>query len=367
MSLFRTHSGLSLRMVYSLILFAFWGSCLSQTALATAETDLPDLDTSERSSTGLKTGLNIATELGIAYAKQGKLAEVGMFFKNPERTFFQLDALYVDVKGRTFDGLGGHYYFHETENTVYGLSVAYVSGDLVKSEMLALEGIYFPKRFKHLNFGSKIGYASIEYNRAMPFVDTDLKKAFGMVFCEYFRDRWVLNLAYENRFSLNTIRLKAEYFSSIEDISFFCELQESSNDYDHAIIGLRTYFGNKGTTSRLENSESTRSMRKSRGHFSNSVKETLLGIGVYGALYNKNGKRYARENGLKSAFNNYGLVMEQRPFDPSDLKIIEKIIDDSNNGVIDADIIKQEIIKPVGISEAGGGKGAGSSFVIYNP
>ena len=110
-------------------------------------------------------------------------------------------------------------------------------------------------------------------------------------------------------------------------------------------------------------------MRKSRGHFSNSVQETLLGIGVYGALYNKNGNRYARENGLDIDFKNYGVESKLVGGDDDlgQIRIIGEINDDSNNGVIDADIIKQEIIKPVGISEAGGGKGARSSFVIYNP
>lgn len=291
MCLYIAHKAYRLNGICIIMLFAFLGSGLSQTALASAETDL-----------------NISSKLGFAYNKQGKLAEAGVFFKNSERTLFQLDALYVDAKSHKFDGLGAHYYFHETENTVYGLSAAYVSGDLVNSRMLALESIYFPKRFKHLTFGTKLGYASIEYATPMPFVDTDLKKAFGMIYCEYLhRDRWLFNVAYENRFSLNTVRLKTEYLSSIDNLSFFCELQKSSNDYEHALAGLRYHFGNKGTINRSEDSESTWSMRKRRGHFSNSVYETFFGIGVYGALYNKNGNRYAKENGLDIDFKNYGV------------------------------------------------------------
>jgi hypothetical protein len=224
--------------------------------------------------------------------------------------------------------------------------MAYVSGDVVKSRVLVLENIYSPKRFEDLNLGTKLGYASIRYNQTVPFIDTDLKKAFAMLYLEYFYDdHWLLHLAYENRFDLDTLRLRAEYFSSIDNLSFFCELQESSNDYDHAMVGVRYHFGNKGKANDSKNNES---VRKKRRHFSNSVQEILHGIGVYGALYNKNGNRYAREQNLNANFNQYG-VENSLVGGPHELDIIR---DFNKKSVSDNIIIKPEIIEADGTSEA---------------
>lgn len=251
--------------------------------------------------------IKVSSDFGYNYANlnssNAKVAEGRLFFQNEDALVFQFDGLYADVSGLDFKGLGAHYYFYHDTNSMLGISGSRLSGDLVNSGEIAFEGTYNLSKF---TLGSKLGYASIKYKQSAPFIDTDLKKAFAMIYLKsIIKETLMVNIAYERRFDLNALSLEAEYFSPINNVSFFTHLQTASNDYDHATLGIRYHFD--GSSKNLPKASSASLKKKA---FSNRVKDTLFGVGNYGALYNKKGNRYAQENNLNTNFNDFGLSIE---------------------------------------------------------
>lgn len=166
--------------------------------------------------------IKVSSDFGYNYANlnssNAKVAEGRLFFQNEDALVFQFDGLYADVSGLDFKGLGAHYYFYHDTNSMLGISGSRLSGDLVNSGEIAFEGTYNLSKF---TLGSKLGYASIKYKQSAPFIDTDLKKAFAMIYLKsIIKETLMVNIAYERRFDLNALSLEAEYFSPINNVSF---------------------------------------------------------------------------------------------------------------------------------------------------
>ncbi len=248
---------------------------------------------------------DIQTAWGSLNSSDAWITETTTSFNNLKHTNLQLDTLYADFENQYFKGIGAHIsFYNDLDRSLYA-SASFLSGNYQNSKELAVIGI---QNFNQFSIGSKLGYASIKYDQNVPFIDTDITKAFGELFVEsYINERTRLNLSYEHRFTLNALRLEAERMSSIENLSFFANLQLASNDYDHAIVGIRYQFGTG--SSKNANAKKAPSLRKKRT-LSNIVRNTLFGVGVYGAKYNRLGNEYARANNLDASFNNYGVEIE---------------------------------------------------------
>jgi hypothetical protein len=207
---------------------------------------------------------------------------------------FQFDALYADVEDVDFEGIGGHFFWRDHEVGLLGFSFGGIFGDEVDSYEFSVEGEYY---FDWITLGAKAGYAAIEYENEVPFIETDENGAFGLIYATMYPvDDLSITLGAESRFNNNSLRLDAEYELPVDGLSIFTRAMIADNDYEHVLIGLRYYFGGEKSLKQRHRHDDPRSV----------VQDILLGVGTYGAEYNKRGKSYARAHGGDSGGSNYG-------------------------------------------------------------
>jgi len=216
---------------------------------------------------------------------------------------FQFDALYADVEDVDFEGIGGHFFWRDHKVGLLGLSFGGVFGDEVDSYEFSVEGEYY---LDWLTLGAKAGYAAIEYENEVPFIETDESGAFGLIYATaYPVDDLSITLGAESRFDNNSLRLDAEYELPIDGLSIFTRAMVADNDYEHVLVGLRYYFGGEKSLKNRHRQDDPRSV----------VQDILFGVGTYGAEYNKRGNAYVRDNGGGGNLGNYGSYAENYIYD----------------------------------------------------
>jgi hypothetical protein len=219
---------------------------------------------------------------------------------------FQFDVLYADVEDVDFNGVGGHFFWRDHEIALIGLSVGGVFGDEVDSYEFSVEGEYY---FEWVTLGAKAGYAAIEYEDDVPFIETDENGLFGMVYATFYPvDDLSISIGVENRFDNSSLRLDAEYELPIDGLSLFTRAMVADNDYDHVLFGLRYYFGGEKSLKDRHRHDDPRSV----------VQDILFGVGSYGAEYNKRGNAYISENGGRGGFDSFGVVTHLVGGNPED-------------------------------------------------
>lgn len=207
---------------------------------------------------------------------------------------FQFDALYADVEGIEFSGVGGHLFWRDNQIGLLGLSLGGVFGEKVDSYELSVEGEYY---LNWVTFGAKAGYAVIEYDHDVPFIDTNKNGAFGLVYATVYPiDDLSVSIGFEHRFDNSSLRLDAEYELPMNGLSLFARTMVADHSYNHVLFGLRYYFGAEKSLKQRHRQDDPRSV----------VQDLLFGVGTYGAEYNKRGKRFVREHGGSGSFGNYG-------------------------------------------------------------
>lgn len=210
---------------------------------------------------------------------------------------FQLDGLHAAVDGNEFSGGGAHFFWRERQTGLLGLSIGGVFAEVVDCYELSTEGEYY---LNWVTLGMKAGYAAIEYDKAMPFIETNKKGILGLFYITaYPLDNLSFSLGYEHRFDNNSIRLDAEYQLPIDGLSLFARTMVADHDYEHALFGLRYYFGAKKSLKERHRHDDPRSI----------VQDVLFGLGTYGAEYNRLGNEYIKKNGGNFNFNDYGSIM----------------------------------------------------------
>ena len=96
----------------------------------------------------------------------------------------------------------------------------------------------------------------------------------------------MIQAAYSRMFENNLGELLLEYQTPINGLSCFAELAKGDNGYDHALFGLRYYFGkNKSLIKRHREDDPP-----------NLLRRVLYSIGTYGAEFNRVGEKYAAEH-----------------------------------------------------------------------
>jgi hypothetical protein len=163
----------------------------------------------------------------------------------------QLDGLYSTMGQPSYGfgnaddsdlgGVGGHFFWRDSETAMLGVEAGYVFGDPVDSWELGIEAEYY---YKWLTIGGKAGFASISYDRPAPSIESD-KDSF---FCQFYLaaypvDNLLVAAFVENRFDNTYLSIEVEYELPVPGLSVFANAMKGDHDYDHAMVGMRYYFG----------------------------------------------------------------------------------------------------------------------------
>ncbi len=163
----------------------------------------------------------------------------------------QLDGLYSTMGQPSYGfgnaddadlgGVGGHFFWRDSETAMLGVEAGYVFGDQVDSWELGIEAEYY---YKWLTIGGKAGVASISYDQSVTSIETD-KDAF---FCQLYLaaypvDNLLVAAFAENRFDNTYFSIEVEYELPVPGLSVFANAMKGDHGYDHAFVGMRYYFG----------------------------------------------------------------------------------------------------------------------------
>lgn len=246
----------------------------------------------------------IDSSYGNLNSSDGWISEGAASFPIAESLGFQFDALYADVEDVDFTGIGGHFFWRDYKEGLLGFAFGGLFGDEVDSFEFSIEGEYY---LDWLTIGAKAGYAAIEYEDEVPFIETDENGVFGLLYATFYpTEDLSLTFGAENRFNNNSARFDAEYELPIDGLSIFSRATVADNDYDHLLFGIRYYFGGDKSLKKRHRHDDPRSV----------VQDILFGVGTYGAEYNKRGNEYIKENGGSGSFGSYGVVNTIVNFDP---------------------------------------------------
>lgn len=260
--------------------------------------------------------LGLVTTLGHANSAvsevNGKLGTAaGSFDSNDGNTFegsismpigeelgIQLDGYYADVEDVDFGGVGAHFFWRDNKVGLLGLSAGALNGDHLDSYEFSVEGEYY---LGQLTLGARAGYAEIDYDDSVPFIETRKGNAFGKLYAGFYalEDLWI-SASVESRFDNTYYGVDVEYQTPIDGLSIFGNATNGENNYDHAYVGLRYYFGGKKSLQDRHRKDDPKNM----------LIEMLTGVGNYGAEYNKRGKDYIEEEGYGDwGSGSYGSVI----------------------------------------------------------
>jgi hypothetical protein len=148
---------------------------------------------------------------------------------------------YANVDDADLGGVGGHFFWRDSETFMLGVEAGYVFGDPVDSWELGLEAELY---YKWLTIGGKAGVASISSDQPMTSIETD-KDAF---FCQLYLaaypvDNLLVAAFVENRFDNTYFSIEVEYELPVPGLSVFANAMKGDHGYDHAFVGMRYYFG----------------------------------------------------------------------------------------------------------------------------
>lgn len=195
---------------------------------------------------------------------------------------FQVDGLYTEVGNVNFSGIGAHLFWRDPKKSMLGIIVGGVFGDYVDSAEISMEGEYY---FDRITAGMTAGVSSIKYDINVPFIDTEKRRAVGKLSLGFYPSNdFLISMAAERRFSNSYYSINLEYQLPESGFSFYANAMQGDYDYDHALIGIRYYFGD------------TKSL-KSRHRYDDPqslMSGILHGIGSYGAEYNARGNAYLK-------------------------------------------------------------------------
>ncbi|MEO0510795.1 MAG: hypothetical protein AAF065_13165 [Verrucomicrobiota bacterium] len=253
----------------------------------------------------------IDSAYGNLNSSDGWISEGSASFPVADALGFQFDALYADVEDVDFTGIGGHFFWRDYKQGLLGVAFGGVFGDEVDSYEISIEGEYYQD---WLTIGAKVGYAAIEYEDDVPFIETEEDGVFGLLYATlYTIEDLSLTVGIENRFDNSSARFDAEYELPVNGLSLFSRAMIADNDYDHLLFGIRYYFGGDKSLKKRHRHDDPRSV----------VQDILFGVGTYGAEYNKRGNNYIRANGGSGNFGSFGYIDELRignsPFDDNAL------------------------------------------------
>lgn len=211
----------------------------------------------------------------------------------------QADGLFTQIGDVDFGGAGAHVFWRNESGLLLGLEAGFMKGEVVSSREVCLEAQY---TFPRVTLATKIGYADIEYDNwttygystltSAPFIDTDKGDFLAqLAVSAYPVDNLMVTCIAEERLGLFRAGATAEYQLPVRGLSVFANCMFGENGYDHAMLGLRYYFGD----------DKPLIARHRQDLVPIAIDGTLYGIGTYGHEYNRRAKKWVEEQAAAAA------------------------------------------------------------------
>ncbi len=202
----------------------------------------------------------------------------------------QFDALSTRVSDRDYYGFGTQGFWRDPNIGLLGISIATLHEDAIQSHHGGLNAELYHGPF---TLGLQTGVARMKYDTGpFPFIDSDITRAYvGGSLDYYLLDDLRFGVGCDYIFDNTYATGQVEWQTPVPGLSLAAEFVTGEHDYDHALFGLRYYFGAKKKSLKL---------RHRQDDPANSLQPVLYGIGTYGAEYNQNLQQYIQNNGGSS-------------------------------------------------------------------
>ena len=190
---------------------------------------------------------------------------------------FQVDALYTDVSKNDFYGMGAHLFWRDSEKGLFGVTAGVLrENDVLDSWVAGIEGEYY---MGNVTLGAQVGFANVDYKGGpLPFIETDETDYYASAKIGFYPiDDLLLSLSYSRSFDNGLVQGQIEYQTPLNGISLFVDIAQGEDNYDHALIGLRYYFGK----------EKSLKLRHRQDDPPNVLHSMMNSIGTYGAEFNR--------------------------------------------------------------------------------
>jgi hypothetical protein len=225
-------------------------------------------------------------KLGVSFGDMdggdGRNATGSLTFPMTHRLGAQVDGLYTQVESVDFGGGAAHVFWRDPERALIGLTASAVTSDFVRSQDFGVEAEYY---WKIVTFGVHGGVASIKYDTPAPFIDTDRSDGFITASATVYPVKNLSVRAYASRrFAQSHYGAEAEFQVPGKNLAITADVVRGRFGYDHALVGLRYYFGGKKTLRDRHRHDDPR----------NLATDTLYGVGNYGAQFNSKAREYLR-------------------------------------------------------------------------
>ena len=204
--------------------------------------------------------------------KQSTVSVAGPLIKN---IGWQADAIWSEVSDSDFKGLGGHLFWRNPEVALVGVIASGIERNGVDSYQVGVELEYYLSKVSLL---ASVGYTEIEYDQPVVFTDTDVQGSFVNVEARYYlTENFAISAGGRRALGNDMGVASLEYQTPINGLSFFATAAQGENDYDHAIAGVRYYFGEPKSLKARHRTDDP----------DNATAANLSTLGLYGAKYKR--------------------------------------------------------------------------------
>ncbi len=192
----------------------------------------------------------------------------------------QVDGLSTRVADVDLTGMGGHLFWRDWDRGLLGITAATLNGEYQAARQIGGEGEYY---WGPVTLGLRAGWGTIEFDDPAPFIDTDVEKEYLLGDIGYYPlDNLLLSLTAGVLLDNTLIKGEIEYLTPIRGLSLFTEVVDGEHHYDHALFGIRYYFGAEKTLKRHHREDDPAS----------AIAPVLQAVGTYGAEYNEKKRQY---------------------------------------------------------------------------
>jgi hypothetical protein len=223
---------------------------------------------------------------------------------------FQADGFYTDVSDRDFYGIGAHLFWRDSEKGLLGLTAGGIrENNILDSWAGGFEGEYYLNDF---TIFAQAGMMNINYAVGpLPFIETDETGCYATAGAGFYPiDNLYLSCSYTHALDNGLVQEEIEWQTPMDGLSLFANLAQGENDYDHALAGIRYYFGKQKSLK----------LRHREDDPPNILSSMMDHIGTYGAEFNQQAGKFLAENNISaSGGGGYGCVtlVQNNTWDPS--------------------------------------------------
>ena len=178
-----------------------------------------------------QTNGKIETLFGNVDGKRANLLAGSLSAPLSSKFGIQGDALTGKINSKTSNGLGLHLFWRDSDIGLLGLTTSRVKYNSNKLKRTSLEGEYY---FKKVTISGELGRQT-----------GDIKKSnYNRLNLSYYPvNNLALSIGNSHTNISNKNNIDIEYQTKINGLSLFANFAKGNNNYDHAIGGIRYYFG----------------------------------------------------------------------------------------------------------------------------